>query len=162
MPLGTPPRTPWSKTMMPNPYLPQETLDYIVDLLHDEPETLRECCLLSKPWIPRTRKHLFADIKFRSAHELELWKKTFPDHSSFPIIPTPCWSITLRSPSQLEKRVVGFGHFLTLGSSSWWAAAAYWHASTTRSPSPRSTNSHPSSNLSMCLTPPSELPRFMA
>ena len=54
--------------MMPNPYLPQETLDYIVDLLHDEPETLRERCLLSKPWIPRTRKHLFADnqVPFRT------------------------------------------------------------------------------------------------
>ena len=64
--------------------LPPEILDYILDLLHDEPETLKECCLVSKSWVPCTRKHLFADIKFNSADGLESWKKTFPDHSSSP------------------------------------------------------------------------------
>ena len=67
-----------------NPYLPQETLDYIVDLLHDERETLKECCLVSKSWIPRARKHLFAGIKFGSVGNLESWKKTFPDPPSSP------------------------------------------------------------------------------
>ena len=28
--------------------LPPEILDYILDLLHDEPEALKECCLVSK------------------------------------------------------------------------------------------------------------------
>ena len=37
-------------------------------------ETLKECCLVSKSWVSRTRKHLFADIKFRPAVALELWK----------------------------------------------------------------------------------------
>jgi len=69
---------------MPNPFLPQETLDHIADFLHDKPEALKACCLVSKPWIPRTRKHLFAKIEFRSAKDLELWKKNFPDPSNSP------------------------------------------------------------------------------
>ena len=60
-------------------YLLPEILDYTIDLLHDEPETLKRCCLVSKSWVPRTRKHLFAHIKFRTATDLGLWKKTFPD-----------------------------------------------------------------------------------
>ncbi|KAF9646818.1 hypothetical protein BDM02DRAFT_2890061 [Thelephora ganbajun] len=66
------------------PYLPPETLDYIVDFLHDKRETLEQCCLVSKSWVPRTRKHLFADIRFYCAADLESWKKAFPDHSSSP------------------------------------------------------------------------------
>jgi len=65
--------------MMPNPHLPQEILEYIVDLLHDEPETLERCCLVSKSWVPRTRKYLFTNIYFCSADDLKSWKKTFPD-----------------------------------------------------------------------------------
>ena len=60
---------------MPIPYLPPEILDYIVDFLHDEPETLEECCLVSKSWVPRARSHLFADIKIRPESDLKLWKK---------------------------------------------------------------------------------------
>jgi len=69
---------------MPNPYLPQETLDHIVGFLHDEPAALKACCLASKSWIPRTRKHLFAEVDFRSSMDLERWKKTFPDPSNSP------------------------------------------------------------------------------
>ncbi|KAF9642961.1 hypothetical protein BDM02DRAFT_3104213, partial [Thelephora ganbajun] len=56
-----------SQTTMSNPHkphLPPEILDYIVDFLYNEPETLKQCCLVSKSWVPRTRKHLFADINF--------------------------------------------------------------------------------------------------
>jgi hypothetical protein len=69
---------------MSNPQLPPEMLDHIVDLLHDKPETLKLCCLVTNSWVPRTRKHLFANIKFDSAARLERWKKTFPDPSSSP------------------------------------------------------------------------------
>jgi hypothetical protein len=69
---------------MSNPYLPPEILDCIVDLLHDEPEALERCCLVSKSWVPRTRKHLFAEILFHEENHLELWKKTFPDPSTSP------------------------------------------------------------------------------
>ena len=64
--------------------LPQETLDHIVDFLHDEPEALKTCCFVSKSWIPRTRKHLFAEIKFRSVKDFSLWEKAFPDPSNSP------------------------------------------------------------------------------
>ncbi|KAF9644819.1 hypothetical protein BDM02DRAFT_3190265 [Thelephora ganbajun] len=63
----------------PGPYLLQEILDCIVDLLRDEPKTLKQCCLVSKSWVPRTRTHLFSDIEFRSPDGLEVWKKIFPD-----------------------------------------------------------------------------------
>ena len=84
---------PSAETTMLNPYLPRETLDYIIDLLHDEPETLRECCLVSKSWIPHARKHLFTDIKFRSVIDLESWKKTFPDPSNSPAYHTRTLSV---------------------------------------------------------------------
>ena len=69
---------------------PCEILDHIVDLLHDSqaygqiPLDLRNCCLISKSWIPRTRRHLFAEIHFRTQKNLESWKKTFPDPSTSP------------------------------------------------------------------------------
>jgi hypothetical protein len=69
---------------MPNPRLPAEILDHIVDHLHDTKYTLRNCCLVSKSWIPRARRHLFADIKFHLTKDLELWKKAFPDPSTSP------------------------------------------------------------------------------
>ena len=69
---------------MSTPSLPPEILDYIADFLHDEPETLRECCLVAKSWIPRTRKHLFANIQFRSEDELKSWKTMFPDSANSP------------------------------------------------------------------------------
>ena len=32
--------------------LPQEILDYATDFLYDERETLKQCCLVSKSWVP--------------------------------------------------------------------------------------------------------------
>ncbi|KAF9780754.1 hypothetical protein BJ322DRAFT_1011601 [Thelephora terrestris] len=40
-------------------FLPPEILDIIVDLLQNEPKTLKACCLVSKAWIYRSRRHLF-------------------------------------------------------------------------------------------------------
>ena len=65
--------------------LPPEILDLIVDHLHDEQTTLKACCLVSKSWIPRTRKHLFAYIRFNSTNRpIQSWKRTFPDPSNSP------------------------------------------------------------------------------
>jgi len=69
---------------MSNPRLPREILDYVVDLLHDKPDALKQCCLVSKSWVPRTRKHLFANINFDCASDLEQWKETFPDPANSP------------------------------------------------------------------------------
>jgi len=68
----------------PIPHLPPDILDCAVDLLRGERETLEQCCLVSKSWVPRTRKHLFADIKFQSPDDLKAWKKTFPDPAHSP------------------------------------------------------------------------------
>ena len=78
---------------MSTPYLPPEILDYILETLHDDHKTLRNCCVAAKSWISRTRKHLFADIKFSSSEDLELWKKTFPDPSNSPACHTHTLSV---------------------------------------------------------------------
>ena len=69
-------------SVMANHYLPPEILDHIIDLLHDEPESLKACCIVSKSWIPRTRKYLFAKVEFASVKDFE--KETFPDPSNSP------------------------------------------------------------------------------
>jgi len=74
----------WAEATMLNPYLPPEILDYIVDLLHDNPNALKECCLVSKSWTPRTRKHIFANVELYTEEDLESWKELFPDPSTSP------------------------------------------------------------------------------
>ena len=64
--------------------LPYEIVDHIVDLLHDSQIPLRNCCFVSKSWIPRTRMHLFAEIRFQTAMNLQSWKQTFRDPSTSP------------------------------------------------------------------------------
>ena len=69
---------------MSDPQLPTELLDHIVDLLHDRGRPLRYCSLVSKSWIPRARKHLFADVRLNTVKRLQLWKGMFPDPSTSP------------------------------------------------------------------------------
>ena len=74
----------YAPTTMSNPDLAQELVDAIVDLLHDATDALKNCCLVSKSWIPRARKHLFANVLFRDAKDLQSWKTTFPNPSTSP------------------------------------------------------------------------------
>lgn len=69
---------------MSRPRLEAELLDYIVDFLHDTEVALKSCSLVSESWIPRTRRHLFAEIKFESACTLQSWTSMFPDPSTSP------------------------------------------------------------------------------
>jgi hypothetical protein len=65
--------------------LPPEILDLILEDLGNEPTALRTCCLVSKSWLPRTRKILFAHVHFfNGKSHIELWKKAFPDPSNSP------------------------------------------------------------------------------
>ena len=64
--------------------LPCELLDHIVDLLHDSQTPLKNCCLVSKSWVARTRRHLFAAVLFRTGGRLASWEETFPDPSISP------------------------------------------------------------------------------
>ena len=69
---------------MSSPPLPAEMLDSIANFLHDTRDALKSCCLVSKTWVPRTRKHLFAHVAFESPGKLQSWKATFPDPSTSP------------------------------------------------------------------------------
>ena len=69
---------------MSSRHLPAELLDRIVDLLYDSRNTLKQCSLVSKSWIPRARKRLFAEIKFSTMESLQSWATAFPDPSTSP------------------------------------------------------------------------------
>ena len=73
-----------AETTMSTRCLPAELLDHVVDHLHDTEDALRNCCLVSKSWIPRTRKHLFINVRFRAEEYLESRKEAFPDPLTSP------------------------------------------------------------------------------
>ena len=84
-----------SRVTMSGPRFPPELFDHTVDFLHDQPKTLKQCCLVSKPWVPRTRKHLFSYIAFHSPDDFDVWKNTFPDPASSPARYTRFLSVCL-------------------------------------------------------------------
>ena len=105
---------------MPNPYLPPEILDYFVDLLHHDPTALKQCCLASKSWILRTRKHLFAVVKLPTEEHLETWKKTFPDLSTSPAcfaksLHIGCARAVTAADAESGRWLTGFVHIVHLG-----------------------------------------------
>ena len=69
---------------MSTPNLPPELLDHIADHLQGTKESFRNYCLVSKSWVPRIRRLLFATINFDTIEKLRSWKKTFPDPSTSP------------------------------------------------------------------------------
>ena len=74
--------------------LPPEILNLIVDDLYGEPHALKACCVASKSWVSRTRRHLFTRIEFRAGQStLQSWMTTFPDPSSSPVHHTRSLSI---------------------------------------------------------------------
>ncbi|KAF8478336.1 hypothetical protein JB92DRAFT_3280461 [Gautieria morchelliformis] len=42
--------------------LPGEMIDQVIDHLHDDPPSLRACCLTCRAWAPSARFHIFHDI----------------------------------------------------------------------------------------------------
>ena len=65
--------------------LPPEIFDLIIEDLYDDPTALKACCLVSKSWVPRTRRHLFARILFhRGRSTIRSWTETFPDPFNSP------------------------------------------------------------------------------
>ena len=96
---------------MSDPHLPTEMLDHIVDHLHDTEDALRSCCLVSKSWIPRTQKHLFADIKFPTEANLQSWKKSFPDPSVSPAYYAN--TLSIGCPHAVTAADVGEGGWIT-------------------------------------------------
>ena len=64
-------------------HLPPEIYDHIVDFLHDNPDALKQCCLVSKSWAPRAQGHLFSRVTFKSVGYSK-WRKTFPNPANSP------------------------------------------------------------------------------
>jgi len=86
--------------------LPPEMLDLIVDHLDGEPTALKTCCVVSKSWIPRAQRNLFAHVTF-DASKLDLWKKTFPDPSNSPAYRTR--SLLISDIPTVSAAVAGVG-----------------------------------------------------
>ena len=66
------------------PSLPPEIIDLIVGHLYYKRTTLKACCLVSKSWVPRARRHLFARVDFWLPQSIRSWVKAFPDPSNSP------------------------------------------------------------------------------
>jgi hypothetical protein len=116
---------------MSNLHLPAELLDHVVDYLHDTQDALRNCCLVSKSWVPRTRKHLFARIEFHTAKGLQSWKETFPDPSTSPAYYTKNLSASCHVVTASEAEAGGWiGGFsrvvrLEVGSQKLWTGVSF-------------------------------------
>ena len=110
----------WAETAMSISRLPEELLDHVVDLLHDTRYALGDCCLVSKSWIPRTRKHLFASVEFHIEAHLESWKRTFPDPSTSPARYTTtldigCSHVVTAADAEAGGWISGFSRVVYLG-----------------------------------------------
>ncbi|KAF9780797.1 hypothetical protein BJ322DRAFT_283637 [Thelephora terrestris] len=105
-------------------FLPQEILHLIIDHLHDEPETLRTCCLVSTVLVQRARRYLFAKIDFRPPHShLSRWEETFPDPTSSPAHHARTLSVIYPTPinggdADVLRTFCGVVHF-RLDTNSW-------------------------------------------
>jgi len=69
---------------MPNPHLPTEILDLIVNLLHGDKKALRSCSLASRSWVERARRELFFQVEFYNMSHPYLWQETFQDSTTTP------------------------------------------------------------------------------
>ena len=63
---------------------PPEIFDLIIDHLHGDRNTLKQCSLVSKSWVPRTQKHLFSEVRFGSCRQLGNLGYAFPDSKGSP------------------------------------------------------------------------------
>ena len=78
-------RFPKSRRSAMSPSLLPELLDLVIDHLHNDPDTLKTCCIVPKSCVTPARRHLFAHVEFDALNsDLEVWKKTFPDPSNSP------------------------------------------------------------------------------
>ena len=55
--------------------VPVEISDYIIDFLHDDPQTLRACASTCHAWAPASRFHLFATVSLNSANSTTTFRR---------------------------------------------------------------------------------------
>ena len=85
----------------PLPRLPFEIICDIIDLLYDDRDTLKKCCLLSKSCIPLARRHLFKGIRLNGLSHLKAWAKLFQNPAESPAHHA-CWLIVSGFDDQVE------------------------------------------------------------
>jgi hypothetical protein len=66
--------------------LPQELIDSIIDELRNDICSLRTCSLVSKPWVYRSRKYLFATVRLPTCL-LRKWLECIPADPTTPLGP---------------------------------------------------------------------------
>lgn len=66
--------------------LPQELVDSIIDELKHDVASLRVCSLVSKPWVHRSRKHLFESVHLPTCL-LRKWLERIPARPGSPLGP---------------------------------------------------------------------------
>ena len=96
---------------MDKPILKPEILDRIANLLHEDPHALKGCCLVSKSWVPRTRKHIFKCVDFKYSGDFDRWKRKFPNPVKSPAIHTR--SLFFRQKDQLTYSDIPWIHSFT-------------------------------------------------
>lgn len=69
-----------------SPSFPPEIFDLIIDHLHDDTTALKASCLVSKSWVPRAQRCLFAHVMFlcTGSSTFRSWMMAFPDPSKSP------------------------------------------------------------------------------
>lgn len=64
--------------------LPQELIDIVLDNLHDDQRSLRQCSLVCKAWVPRCRSYIFEHIYLKS-EDVDRWRRMMeasPEYSN--------------------------------------------------------------------------------
>ncbi|KAF9566522.1 hypothetical protein CPC08DRAFT_100091 [Agrocybe pediades] len=90
------------------PFLPQETLEHIIDYLHDDRRTLLTCSLVASKFLPASRYHLFSEVTLVATRLCGFFELLDPPWSSIPnavsrIVITGSDSI----PRYCQKRLAG-------------------------------------------------------
>lgn len=57
--------------------IPQELIEYIIDLLRDDIPTIRICSLVSGAFLPRSRYHIYSDVFTVHTAEVHLFRKQY-------------------------------------------------------------------------------------
>lgn len=108
--------------------LPPEVLNLIIDHLHTEPGPLKSYSLVSKSWVPRTRRHLFGHVEFDSDYGpfLESWMDHFPDPSTSPahharVLAFRAYPVIAANATAIISHLRSFCHItrLEVGTSGW-------------------------------------------
>ena len=73
------------RSMSSTTMLPPEVCDHIIDQLHDQPNALKTCSVVSKSWTSRSRTHIFSTISFNGNPDVVAWRNAFPDPSNSPV-----------------------------------------------------------------------------